>query len=80
MIKTKQEEELLILTSEFEKKSKEMNKIIEKISAKEKSIDTLRTDIQELNTLLVSLENELITILKKRQKLSKKLFGVNNVK
>jgi len=57
-----------------------MNKIIDKINSKEKSIESMRIDIQELNTLLFSLENELITILKKRQRISKKLFGVKNVK
>jgi len=79
MNKTKNEKELLLLTKEFELKSKEMNKFIEKISSKEKGIDNLKQDIALLNTSVNDLENVIISVLKKRQRLSKKIFGVNNV-
>jgi len=75
---TKQEQELLELTTEFETKSKEMNKIIEKIAIKEKNIEAAKLDILELNTNLDTLQSDLIGILKKRQRISKKLFGVKN--
>ena len=81
MLKSKNEIELMELTKEFDVKSKEMTKIIEKIHTKEQSVDKIKEDIMQLNGSLIEFEEEIISILKKRQRLSKKIFGVsNNVK